>query len=226
MFSDAFGGNFPRYWEMIIEPSIWSTLRMLGCTMFFGFILGFGMSVLLILYNPNGVSPSPGKYKFINLIANLIRSFPIIILIVAISPLTRLIVGTTLGEKAAIVPLTIAATPFIAKMFENSYLDIDNQLIEAAKSMGATNMQIVIHVLVKESIPSMITNMTIATISYLAAITLAGAVGAGGIGAVALNYGYQSFNDVVLYTAVGIIFIMVQVIQFIGDRLYKRSLKR
>ena len=221
--TSAFGGNIWQYWSVIIEPAIWSTLRMLLATMFFGFVLGFLMSVALVMSHPQGVSPNKRVYGIVNFIANVIRSFPIIILIVAISPLTRLIVGTTLGEQAAIVPLTIAATPFIAKIFETCYLDVNKQLVEAAKSMGASNLQIVLHVIIKEAAPSMISGMTIATISYLAATTLAGAVGAGGIGAVALNYGYQSFNDTVLYASVAIIFVMVQVIQLCGDLLYKRS---
>lgn len=225
MLRGGFGGDFLKYFERIIGPAITATVRILIITMILGFILGFIMSVFLILYNPQGLRPDKRKYGIINFIANLIRSFPIIILIVAISPLTRMLVGTTIGEKAAILPLTIAATPFIAKIFENCYLEVDHQLIEAARSFGSSDMQIIFNVLVKESIPSMISGMTLASISYLAATTLAGAVGAGGIGAVALNYGYQSFNDIVLYSSVFILLIMVQIIQMCGDMIYKKTLK-
>jgi len=145
-----------------------------------------------------------------------------LILIVAISPITRMVVGTTIGEKAAILPLTLAATPFIARLIEGSFKEVDKQLIEAARSFGASDMQIIFRVMVKESIPSLISITTLTAITYLAASTMAGAVGAGGLGAVALNYGYQSFNNTILYTSVFILFIMVQIIQGIGTWLYKK----
>lgn len=219
----GFGGDFAKYFERIIGPALLSTVKMLVITMILGFILGFIMSIFLIMYGENGLRPNKKIYNVINFIANLIRSFPIIILIVAISPLTRLIVGTTIGESAAIIPLTVAATPFIAKIFENCYLEVDKQLIEAARSFGSSDFQIIFHVLVKESIPSMISGMTLASISYLGATTLAGAVGAGGIGAVALNYGYQSFNDVVLYASVIFLLCLVQILQMSGDFIYKNN---
>lgn len=225
MLRGGFGGDFTRYFDRIIGPAISVTARILIVTMILGFILGFIMSVCLIMYHPQGLRPDKIKYRIVNFLANLIRSFPIIILIVAISPLTRMIVGTTIGEKAAILPLTIAAAPFIAKIFENCYLEVDRQLIEAARSFGASDLQIIFGVMVKESVPSMVSGMTLASISYLAATTLAGAVGAGGIGAVALNYGYQSFNDIVLYSSVLILLVMVQIIQMTGDLIYKRTIK-
>ncbi len=225
MLRGGFGGDFARYFDRIIGPAIGTTVRILIVTMILGFLFGFLMSVFLILYHPQGLRPDKKKYRVVNFLANLIRSFPIIILIVAISPLTRMIVGTTIGEKAAILPLTIAATPFIAKIFENCYLEVDRQLIEAARSFGACDLQIVFGVMVKESVPSMVSGMTLASISYLAATTLAGTVGAGGIGAVALNYGYQSFNDIVLYSSVLILLVMVQIIQMTGDLIYKKTIK-
>lgn len=225
MLRGGFGGNFAKYFDRIIGPAISTTVRILIITMILGFILGFIMSVFLIMYNPRGLRPDKNKYRAVNFLANLIRSFPIIILIVAISPLTRMVVGTTIGEKAAILPLTIAATPFIAKIFENCYLEVDRQLIEAARSFGSSDFQIIFCVMVKESVPSMVSGMTLASISYLAATTLAGAVGAGGIGAVALNYGYQSFNDIVLYSSVLILLVMVQIIQMTGDLIYKKTIK-
>jgi D-methionine transport system permease protein len=211
-----------RYFEGIIVPSIFATLRMLCTSMLLAFILGFAVAVLLVLYGPDGLRPAPGRYKIIDFLVNSIRSFPIIILIVAISPLTRILVGTTIGEKAAIFPLTIAATPFLARILESSMKSVNPQLIEAARSFGASDWQIITRVLVKESMPLIVSGTTLSAITFLSATTLAGAVGAGGIGAVALNYGYQSFNNTVLYTSVFILFIMVQALQFIGDRLYKK----
>ncbi len=219
------------FWELwyktfdrIVVPSIWATMRMVSFTILIGFVLGFAIAILLTLYSPNGLNPRKKVYKVLDFLVNTIRSFPILILIVAISPLTRIIMGTTLGEKAVVLPLSIAATAFIARLLENNFREVDSQLIEAARSFGATNMQIIFSVIVKESIPSMISSVTLTTITYIAATTIAGAVGGGGLGAVALNYGYQSFNNSILYTAVFILFLMVLVTQAIGNWLYKKFL--
>jgi D-methionine transport system permease protein len=211
-----------KYFNGIIAPSILATLRMLTASMLLSFILGFAVAVLLVLYGPQGLRPAPAKYKAIDFIVNSIRSFPIIILIVAISPLTRMMMGTSIGEKAAIFPLTIAATPFMARVIEGGLKAVDQKLIEAARSFGASDWQIITRVMLKEAMPLIVSGTTLSAITFLSATTLAGAVGAGGIGAVALNYGYQSFNNTVLYTSVIILFIMVQVIQIAGDWLYKK----
>lgn len=222
MFEEATFETWCGYMEKIILPSIISTLRMLFFTMLFAFVLGFCLSLILYVNNENGLKPSKRVYKIIDTIINIIRSFPIIILIVAISPLTRVLVGTTVGEKAAIFPLTLAATPFLAKLFENAFLQVDRQLIAMARSFGSSNIFIMFRIIVKESIPLLVSNMTLATITYLSATTMAGAVGAGGIGAIALSYGYQSFNNQVLYSAVIFLCIMVQIIQGIGNRIYRK----
>jgi D-methionine transport system permease protein len=133
-----------------------------------------------------------------------------------------LIVGTVIGVKAAILPLSIAATAFVARLLENSFKEVDKQLIEAAKSFGASDLQIVFRVIVRESIPSIISIATLTIITYIAGSTVAGTVGAGGIGSVALNYGYNRFDNKVLYVSVFIIFIFVQVVQGLGNWLYKR----
>lgn len=222
MFNNELWTEWWKYFEGIIGPSIFSTLRMLTATMLLAFIFGFALAIALIIIRPDGLAPHKRFYKILDFFVNMVRSFPIIILIVAISPLTRFFFGTTIGEQAAVFPLTIAATPFIARIFENAFAQVDKQLIEAARSFGASNLQIVFRVLVKESVPSLVTGMTLTTVSYLAATTIAGAVGAGGLGAVALNYGYQSFNNVILYTAVIILCIMAQIIQGTGNFIYKK----
>ncbi|SNS13914.1 D-methionine transport system permease protein [Anaerovirgula multivorans] len=211
-----------KYFKGIIAPSILSTLRMLVFTMLFAFVLGFALSIAMVITRPDGLKPNNKVYKVLDFIVNSVRSFPIIILIVAISPITRMIVGTTIGEKAAILPLTIAATPFLARIFENAFIQVDKQLIEAARSFGASNMQIIFRVMLKEAIPTIVSGTILTTITYLSCTTMAGAVGAGGLGAVALNYGYQSFNNAVLYTSVLLLFIMVQLIQWLGDWLNKK----
>lgn len=211
------------YTEKIILPSIGATIRMTLISMILACIFGVLLSFMLILYGPNNdLKPRPKLYKILDFFINLIRSFPIIILIVAISPITKLLVGTTIGEKAAIFPLTIAAIPFIARIIENCLLEVDKQLIEVAKSFGATNFQIIVHYMFKESLPAILSGITLCTINFLTASTLAGAVGAGGLGAVALNYGYQSFNNFILYFSVFILLILVEIIQITGNFVYKK----
>lgn len=222
MFNSAFWAKLWRYLEGIIVPSIFSTLRMLIATMILAFVFGFILAVALYITNREGLKPNKRIYRVLDFLVNSIRSFPIIILIVSISPIIRAVVGTTIGEKAAILPLTIAATPFLARILENAFLLVDRQLIEAARSFGASDSQIIFRVIVKEAVPSIVSGTTLATITYLSATTMAGAVGAGGLGAVALNYGYQSFNDLVLYTSVLILLILVYIIQLTGDYLYKK----
>lgn len=217
--------NCSKYFSGIIFPAIISTIRMLSISMVLAIIGGFLLGLILILYSPDGLKPNKKIYNLVDFIINTLRSFPIIILIVAISPLTRLIVGTTIGEKAAIFPLTISAIPFMARIIESSLREVDKQLIEAARSFGASNFQILTKVMLKEAVPSIVSGITLSTITFLGATTVAGAVGAGGLGAVALNYGYQSFNNTILYICVFILFIMVQIIQFLGNYLYKKLCK-
>ncbi|MBU5256083.1 methionine ABC transporter permease [Tissierella praeacuta] len=224
MLDTGFWQDWWKFFRKIIAPSVFATLRMVGATVLLGMLFGFGLSILLTMYSPTGLNPKKKVYKFLDFIVNTVRSFPILILIVAVSPLTRKIVGTTVGEKAVILPLTLAATCFIGRALENTYKGVDPQLIEAAKSFGASDLQVVFRVIVKESIPGIVSIATMSTINYIAGSTIAGAVGGGGIGAIALNYGYQSFNNSVLYTSVFILFLMVQVTQTMGNWLYKKSL--
>lgn len=224
MFSVEFCNKWYIYFVKIIAPSILATLEMLSVCMLLAYILGFGIAVVLITYGPCGLKPNNKIYGILDFIVNIIRSFPIMILIVAISPITRMVVGTTIGVRAVIFPLTIAAAPFIARLIENSFLEVDRQLIEAARSFGASNLQIIWKVMLVEATPSIISGIVLTIIYFLAATTLAGAVGGGGLGAVALTYGYQSFNDTVLYTCVLILFFMVQIIQGVGNWIYKKAL--
>ncbi|MGI6080443.1 MAG: methionine ABC transporter permease [Candidatus Avilachnospira sp.] len=222
LFETAFFKNF----NMIIIPAIFSTIRMLVFSMLFGFIIGTLVAILLVMTSPYGLKPKPSVYKFISFWVNMIRSFPVIILIVAVSPLTRILVGTSVGEKAAIFPLTLAAFPVIARYMEASLLEVDKNIVMAARAFGASDMQIMFKVLFPEALPSIISGMTTTVILFLASTALAGAVGAGGLGAVALTYGYQRFDDVMMYCIVAILFVMVLIIQGLGELLYKRVKKR
>lgn len=225
MFNSEFWITWQKYFTKIIYPNIGATLRLLGIVMILSTFFGFMIAIALTMFNPRGLRPSKVIYKIMTFIINSICSFPMIIMIVAISPITKIVMGTTIGEKAAIFPLTIAATPYIAQTIENIFMGVDKQVIEAAHSFGASDMQIVFKVILKESVPSLVSSLVLSTISYLGATTIAGAVGAGGLGAVALNYGYQSFNNTVLYTSVVVLFFIVIAIRTVGNWIYKISLK-
>lgn len=215
--------NLIELYSKLIFPSVWTTLYMVSVTAMISTVIGFTLAIILVITNEDGLKPNEPVYKVLNTIINIIRSFPFIILLVSIIPLTRLIAGTSIGPTAAIVPLTVASSPFIARLIETSLRNVDSALIEAAKSFGATNSQIVFKVMVKESIPSIISNITMAIVAILGSTAMAGAVGAGGLGAVALTYGYQNFNDTIMYGTVVILIILVQLIQFVGNSAYKKS---
>ena len=223
MFDNIFY-TLNKFFFKIIYPSIWASLNMLFWCVTLSCFFGFFLAILLVMYNPHGLRPNKSVYRILDFSVNLVRSFPLIILIVAILPITRAVVGTTIGVQAAIFPLTIAATPYIARLIESAFISVDKQLIEAARSFGASDLQIIFRIMLKESVPSLISIVTLVSISQLAATTLAGAVGAGGLGSVALNYGFYSFNNVVLYTSVLILLVIVFVIQGVGNLLYKKSI--
>lgn len=211
-----------KYFLRLIVPAIGDTLAMLAATMVLATVLGFVISVVLVITRKGGLRPNRWVYGVLNFLVNFIRSFPIMILIVALLPLTRVVMGTTMGVQGAVFPLTVAATPFMARIFENAMVEVDPQLIEAARSFGASNVQIIFFVLLKEAVPSIVSGTTLATVTYLSATTIAGAIGAGGLGSIAMNYGYHRFDDVILYTGVVILCILVQLIQLIGGWIYKR----
>ncbi|MBS5788297.1 MAG: ABC transporter permease [Clostridioides difficile] len=195
---------------MIIVPTLAAT------------ILGFILAIILVITAPNGLKPNNTVYSILGFIVNVFRSFPFMILIVALIPFTRLIVGSSIGETAAIVPITIGAAPFIARVIESALNEVDKGLIEAAKSFGATKRQIIFKVMIKEAMPSIISGITLSVISILGYTAMAGVVGAGGLGNVALVYGHQQFDTaVIVYTVIALI-ILVQIIQGLGNLLYKK----
>ena len=214
--------TFAQICQMIIVPAFFDTLKMLLISGFISTILGFVFGVILIVTEKGGLYENVVINRILDFIVNTIRSFPFIILMVSIIPFTRLIVGSSIGDTAALVPLTVACTPFMARIFQNSFKEVDPALIEAAQSFGASKWQIVIKVMLKESVPSIISGLCLAIINLLGATAMAGAVGAGGLGAVALTYGYQNFNQQIMYSICFILVILVAVIQYLGDWLYKK----
>ena len=211
-----------QIFEMLILPSLWATLKMLAISGILSVIFGFIVGVILILTDKDGLSPNRVIYRILDIVVNIIRSFPFIILMISIIPLTRIIVGSSIGETAALVPLTVAATPFMGRIFQSSFKEVDPALIEAAQSFGATKAQSVITVLLGEAVPSIVSGISLGIINLLGATAMAGAIGAGGLGATALTYGYQNFNEKIMYSIVVILIILVAVIQFLGDWLYKK----
>ena len=206
----------------VMIQAVGQTVYMVFFSSLFASILGFILGIDVIVTSPKGLKPNKIIYNVLDLIINVLRSFPFIILIVFIIPLTRAIVGTPIGEAAAIVPLTIAAAPFVARIIESSLKEVDSGVIEAAKSFGASNTQIIFKVMLKEAVPSIISGLTLTIINIIGYSAMAGSVGAGGLGKVAISYGYQRYQTDVMIVTVIILIIMVQGLQSLGNYLYKK----
>lgn len=206
----------------VMIQAVGQTVYMVFFSKLFASILGFILGIVVTVTSPKGLKPNKIIYNVLDLIINVLRSFPFIILIVFIIPLTRAIVGTPIGEAAAIVPLTIAAAPFVARIIESSLKEVDSGVIEAAKSFGASNTQIIFKVMLKEAVPSIISGLTLTIINIIGYSAMAGSVGAGGLGKVAISYGYQRYQTDVMIVTVIILIIMVQGLQSLGNYLYKK----
>ena len=214
--------TFLQLCQMLIVPAFFATLKMLVISGIMSTIFGFIFGVILVITEKGGLCENVVVNRILDFLVNTIRSFPFIILLISIIPFTRLIVGTSIGETAALVPLTVACSPFMARIFQNSFKEVDPALIEAAQSFGASKVQIIVKVMLKESVPSIISGLCLAIINLLGCTAMAGAVGAGGLGATALTYGYQNFNQEIMYSIYVILIILVAIIQYFGDWIYKK----
>lgn len=197
------------------------TFHMVFFAMIFGTIWGFIQGITLVVTRNGGILPNRAIYHGLNPIVNALRSLPFIILLIAVLPLTKLLVGTSIGTWAAIVPLTIYVGPYIGRLVETSLLEVNEGIVESAQAMGASPLQIVFKFILPEARSSLILNLTTATISLIGATAMAGAVGAGGIGDLAISYGYQRFDTSVVLLTVVVLLILVQLVQMIGERLAK-----
>ena len=206
----------------IILKAFNETVFMTFYSTIFSVILGFILAVILTISAEDGLRPNKIIYKVLDVIINILRSFPFIILMVFIIPLTRAIVGTSIGKEAAIVPLTFAAAPFVARIIESSLREVDKGVIEAAKSFGASDFQIIFKVMLKEAVPSIVSGLTLTIISIIGYSAMAGPVGGGGLGYLAVSYGYQRFQKDVMIVTVIILIIIVQALQMLGNYLYKK----
>jgi D-methionine transport system permease protein len=207
---------------MLIVPAFFATLRMLVISGILSTIFGFVFGVILIITEKDGLCENIIINRILDFLVNTIRSFPFIILLISIIPFTRMIVGTSIGETAALVPLTVACTPFMARIFQNSFKEVDPALIEAAQSFGASKSQIIFKVMLVEAVPSVVSGLCLAIINLLGATAMAGAVGAGGLGAIALTYGYQNFNQQIMYSICVILVVLVAILQYFGDWIYRK----
>jgi D-methionine transport system permease protein len=209
----------------IIGKALIETLEMVFVSTTFSVILGFIPAIILTVTANDGLKPNKIIYTILDLIVNTLRSFPFIILMVIIIPLTRVIVGKSIGTEAAMVPLTIAAAPFVSRVIESSLREVDKGIIEAAKSFGASNTQIIFKVMLKEAIPSIASGITLTIISIVGYSAMAGTIGGGGLGQVAISYGYQRFQmDYMVVTCI-VLIIVVQVLQILGNYFYNKLSK-
>ena len=207
--------------QMIWESTL-DTLLMVLVSGGIGAVFGIPLGILLFISDKKSFLPMPALNTILGTLINALRSVPFIILLVAIIPFTRLIVGSSIGTAAAIVPLTLAVAPFMARIVETSLREVDKGLVEAAQAMGATNLQIITKVLLPEALPGIVAGLTISIISLIGYSAMAGAVGGGGLGDLGIRYGYQRFMPEVMWTVVLVLIFLVQGIQSFGDWLVRR----
>ena len=210
----------------MLAEGVYDTLYMTLVSTLFSYIFGMFMGVALVVWRPGGIRSRPVLYGVLDVLVNLTRSFPFLILMIAVIPITRLLIGTTRGNNATVVPLVIAAAPFVARLIESSLLEVDSGVVEAAQSMGATMSQIITKVLIPEAMPSLINGSAIAATTILGYSAMSGAVGGGGLGKLAIMYGYNRYQTDIMFATVVLLIIIVQILQSIGNWMTKRSDKR
>ena len=208
-------------WEGVVD-----TLYVTLVSTFLSYVFGMVLGVLLVICRRDGIWPHPVLYAVMDVVVNLTRSFPFLILMIAVIPFTRFVVGTTIGNNATIVPLVIAAAPFVARLIEASLLEVDGGVVEAAQSMGASTWQIITKVLLPEALPSLLTGSAVAAITILGYSAMSGAVGGGGLGKLAIMYGYNRYQTDVMFATIVLLIIIVQLFQMLGNWATKRSDKR
>lgn len=208
--------------QALMLDAFWETAAMVGAAAGIAVVLGLPLALLLVLAGPGGLAMRPLVHRPVSLLVNAVRSVPFIILMVAIVPFTRAVVGTSIGTAAAVVPLAIAATAFIARLFETALREVDRGLIEAAQAMGATRLQIVRKVLVPEAAPGLVAAVTVTLVSLVGFSAMAGAVGGGGLGDLGIRFGYQRFMPEVMLVVVGVLVLAVQGLQMLGDAAVRR----
>lgn len=218
----------PMILKLVMTSTV-QTLEMVFFSTLFSMLLGLPLGVLLHVSDKEdqgGIIPMPILNQILSKIVNVLRSFPFLILMIVLMPLARLILGTTIGTRAAVVSLSIAAAPFVARVIETSLKEVDPGVIQAAKAMGSTNWQIIWKVMLPEALPSLVSGITLTVINLIGYSAMAGTIGGGGLGDLAIRYGYQRFRTDVMIAAVIVTIILVEVIQFVGNRISSRLLAK
>lgn len=195
------------------------TVYMVFASGLFSGAFGLGLGILLFVTRPKGLSPRPYVYRILDIIANVTRSIPFIILLIMLLPITRFLVGTSIGTTAAIVPLSLGAIPFVARIIEAALLEVPTHLIEAGLAMGATTRQIIMHIVLPEARSAIINGLTVTLVTLVSFSAMAGVVGGGGLGDIAIRYGYQRFDTSLMFETVLMLVVFVQFIQFFGNKL-------
>ncbi|MFP7733452.1 methionine ABC transporter permease [Priestia aryabhattai] len=211
--------------QELILAALWETLYMVSASLLFGALIGIPLGILLVVTRKGHILENRVVFSILNSIVNIFRSIPFIILLVAIIPFTRFVVGTTIGTTAAIVPLVLHIGPYMARLVENSLLEVNEGIIEVAQAMGASKTQIVFRFLIPEAFPSLILSLTTVTIGLIGATAMAGAIGGGGLGDLAITYGYQRFSTITIVVTVVLLLIIVQGIQTLGN-VIERKIRR
>ena len=206
----------------LLAKGTWETVYMTFLSGFFGFVLGLPVGIMLFLTRKDQLLENTFYHRGLSILVNIFRAIPFIILIVWMIPFTRVLAGTSIGVNAALVPLSVGAAPFIARLVENSLIEVPHGLIETARALGASPLQIIRKVLLPEALPSLINNATITLITLVGYSAMGGAVGAGGLGQVGYQYGYIGYDIVIMNTVLILLVLLVFIIQFMGDRLSKR----
>jgi len=227
MFSDAEWTLLKNIISQGLLKALGETLLMTFVPTVLAFVIGLPLGVMLVTGEENGIAPLPRwLMKTLQFVINVLRSVPFLILLIVVLPVSRFLVGTTVGTKAILAPLVIAAFPFVARLVETSIREVDAGVVEAAQSMGAGTFQIIWKVLIPEAKPALLSNFMVALITIFGYGAMSGAVGGGGIGRIAVNYGYNRYMPLVMYFAVILLVILVQVFQSVGNTLVKKSDKR
>lgn len=214
-----------EFWKMTGQ-GLWETFYMVGLSTVLSYLIGLPLGLVLAVTDGEGLRPNAPVNQLLGTVVNLLRSVPFLIMVFLLMALTRLIVGTTVGSKAMLVPLVISAFPFVARLVEGSAREVDRGVIEASVSMGASLWQIVTKVILPETKPALLSGATIATTTILAYSAMAGIVGGGGLGAIAINYGYYRKEAVIMWVQVVILVLLVQIIQGVGNHIANRTDKR
>ncbi len=217
--------NIELAWNLL-PLQIWNTIYMVFVATFFAILIGLPLGVILTITDKGHIKQNASAYKILETLVNIGRSFPFAILMVALIPLTRWIVGTSLGTTASIVPLTIAAAPFIARLIETSLKELDRNILEASIVMGSNTRQVITKVLLPEALPSIISATTLTVVNLIGYSAMAGLVGGGGLGQVAVQYGYNRFNTFIMIVTVILLILLVQIVQWIGGYLTGSIVKK